>query len=423
MLELKAQAPAHMRSSSVVNDNYDDWHYRLHVATKNSGCHTRVHSQTEPTVMSRSTSTDIAKLSIKGRENCAPESGAVNQSGLLARSDYALDNPFASVVSESHEALDLLHPIDPCNLFVKNLDDNVITSTRDLEFLFARYGVVVSAHLATFENPFVKPSSKGYGFVAFASPLEALAAKTALNRIYVGQKRIFVSWAERRDQREQRLRSLYEESLAHISNIQTLDAAKTTPPKRSPNPPAAPVSVSSAPDVISTPLERLSPQKAVKSSTTGSWDIEQTSQKARVVEPSPTKQISVSAKVFPPVTKDSPVENDVHTFNPKPIVSLNPVLPDADKLSEEVATITDPAVFKASDGNKSGPTGSSDPKEPDSSATGQENLAISHPLGKSAKRRRRKAKLHKMRNEASAKSCEMTGVPVIASHEVADGNH
>ena len=261
VLELKAQAPAHMRSYSVLSDDFDHSRFGHQVATKNNADRTRYLSQTEPIVMSRSSSTDITKLSLNGRENCAAEKGAVQQSEILARSGYTLDNPFASVVSGSHEGLDLQHPVDPCNLFVKNLDDNVIASTRDLEFLFARYGDVVSAHLATFENPFVKSSSKGYGFVAFASPLEALAAKTALNRIYVGQKRIFVSWAERRDQREQRLRSLYEESLAYVSNMQTLSAAKSTPPKESSKPPAAPMSVSSAPDIVSTPLERLSPRK------------------------------------------------------------------------------------------------------------------------------------------------------------------
>ena len=156
----------------------------------------------------------------------------------------------------------------------------------------------------------------------------------------------------------------------------------------------------------------------MKSLTPGSWDMEQNSQTARVMKSnsSLTKQLSVSPTVVPPVTENPLDDSDAHALDPKPVVNLNLALSDADQLSKATAS-TDPAIFKPSDGNKSGLAGSTDPKDTESSATGQENLAISHPLGKNAKRRRRKAKLHKMKYEANAQSCELT------SRKVADASH
>ena len=107
------------------------------------------------------------------------------------------------------------NPFDPCNLFVKNLDDQIFLNTKDLENLFTPFGEITSAHLATMPNPkFFGQSfiSKGYGFVAFAKPTGAFEAKSCLNGCLIGSKRVFVSWAERRDDREKRLRALYIET-------------------------------------------------------------------------------------------------------------------------------------------------------------------------------------------------------------------
>jgi RNA recognition motif. (a.k.a. RRM, RBD, or RNP domain) len=109
-------------------------------------------------------------------------------------------------------------PSDPCNLFVKNLDDEVIVTQRDLEKLFAAYGTITSTFLATYapKDDNSPPVSKGFGFVAFARAQEAELAKDKLHGQIVGRKKIFVSYAERKEERHSRLKLLFAnmESLA-----------------------------------------------------------------------------------------------------------------------------------------------------------------------------------------------------------------
>jgi RNA recognition motif. (a.k.a. RRM, RBD, or RNP domain) len=70
-------------------------------------------------------------------------------------------------------------PYDPCNLFIKNLDDEVVANQADLEILFSEFGIITSAFLATYgpKDPSHPPVSKGFGFVAFARPDEAELAR------------------------------------------------------------------------------------------------------------------------------------------------------------------------------------------------------------------------------------------------------
>ncbi|KAI5799174.1 hypothetical protein DFH27DRAFT_611561 [Peziza echinospora] len=97
-------------------------------------------------------------------------------------------------------------PRDPCNLFVKNLDDACIATTMDLKAKFGLYGQVASAYLATYPNG----ASKCYGFVSFVNPADAAHAKNALHGGMLGRKRLFVTFAERKDERSQRLKELFE---------------------------------------------------------------------------------------------------------------------------------------------------------------------------------------------------------------------
>ena len=108
-------------------------------------------------------------------------------------------------------------PSDPCNLFVKNLDDEVIVTQRDLEALFAPFGTITSTFLATYapKNERTLPVSKGFGFVAFSRSQEAEAAKDKLHGQVVGRKKIFVSYAEKKEDRHMRLKQLF-------ANMETL---------------------------------------------------------------------------------------------------------------------------------------------------------------------------------------------------------
>ena len=115
--------------------------------------------------------------------------------------DLAIDS--ATVAGKS--------PCDPCNLFVKNLDDEVIVTQRDLETLFSEYGTIMSAFLATYppKSPSVQAVSKGFGFVAFSRSQEAQLARDKMHGAIIGRKKIFVSFAEKKEDRQARLKALF----------------------------------------------------------------------------------------------------------------------------------------------------------------------------------------------------------------------
>lgn len=106
----------------------------------------------------------------------------------------------ASIIPETTE------PADPANLYIKNLDDTVISDVEDLKLLFVPYGPVASSFLSTYPGSGI---SRGYGFVAFVKQEDAAAAKAKLNGTMVGKKRVFISYAERKEDRTQRLKGLF----------------------------------------------------------------------------------------------------------------------------------------------------------------------------------------------------------------------
>jgi len=84
------------------------------------------------------------------------------------------------------------------NLYVKNLDDTV--TEEKLKELFEPFGVITSAKLMMEGT-----ASKGFGFVCFTTPEEATKAVTEMNNKLVGSKPIYVSLAQRKDQRRAQL--------------------------------------------------------------------------------------------------------------------------------------------------------------------------------------------------------------------------
>eukprot|EP00656_Telonema_subtile_P008330 TRINITY_DN138_c0_g1_i2.p1 TRINITY_DN138_c0_g1~~TRINITY_DN138_c0_g1_i2.p1 ORF type:complete len:480 (-),score=156.11 TRINITY_DN138_c0_g1_i2:47-1486(-) len=84
------------------------------------------------------------------------------------------------------------------NLYVKNLDDTV--TEESLREIFEPFGVITSAKLMM-----DGAASKGFGFVCFTTPEEATKAVTEMNNKLIGTKPIYVSLAQRKDQRRAQL--------------------------------------------------------------------------------------------------------------------------------------------------------------------------------------------------------------------------
>ena len=89
------------------------------------------------------------------------------------------------------------------NLYIKNLDD--IIDDEELRELFSKFGSITSCKVMRESNG----ASKGCGFVAFAEPEEATRALTEMNQKMVGSKPLYVALAQRKEERQSRLRNLF----------------------------------------------------------------------------------------------------------------------------------------------------------------------------------------------------------------------
>lgn len=131
--------------------------------------------------------TEMNDLEYKGRNlYCGPaEKSSVRKAKLKAQFDKMKADHIAKYQN--------------VNLYVKNLDDTV--TEEKLKEIFEPYGVITSAKLMTETNG----TSKGFGFVCFTTPEEATKAVTEMNNRIVGSKPIYVSLAQRKDQRRAQL--------------------------------------------------------------------------------------------------------------------------------------------------------------------------------------------------------------------------
>ncbi|CAG8557460.1 11357_t:CDS:2 [Paraglomus occultum] len=110
--------------------------------------------------------------------------------------------------------------VDPCNLFIKNLDANI--SSSDLFNHFRKFGRIISARVMRDQET---GNSKGFGFVSYTNPEEADRAKTAMNNKSLGSKQIVVRLHEPKKLRETK-------SAATSNNGQTSPTESRTPSRR-----------------------------------------------------------------------------------------------------------------------------------------------------------------------------------------------
>ncbi|KAH9484350.1 Polyadenylate-binding protein, cytoplasmic and nuclear [Psilocybe cubensis] len=92
------------------------------------------------------------------------------------------------------------------NLYVKNIDPEM--SQEDFEKLFKQFGSVTSALISVDEEG----KSKGFGFVNFDSHEEAQKAVDTLHDTEVNGRKLFVSRAQKKAEREEELRRSYEQA-------------------------------------------------------------------------------------------------------------------------------------------------------------------------------------------------------------------
>uniref|UniRef100_A0A1D1XDD1 Polyadenylate-binding protein n=1 Tax=Anthurium amnicola TaxID=1678845 RepID=A0A1D1XDD1_9ARAE len=92
------------------------------------------------------------------------------------------------------------------NVYVKNLSAEV--TVEELEELFKAYGAITSAVIQTDEQG----NSKGFGFVNFENHEQAAEAVTALHDSDFKGKKLFVSRAQKKHEREEELRRQYEQA-------------------------------------------------------------------------------------------------------------------------------------------------------------------------------------------------------------------
>ncbi|CAG2190597.1 PABPC [Mytilus edulis] len=95
------------------------------------------------------------------------------------------------------------------NLYVKNLDDNI--DDERLRKEFSQFGTITSAKVMSEGG-----RSKGFGFVCFSSPEEANNAIIQMNGKIVVTKHLYVSVAQRKEDRKAHLASQYMQRIASI---------------------------------------------------------------------------------------------------------------------------------------------------------------------------------------------------------------
>ncbi|KAL1192246.1 Polyadenylate-binding protein 3 [Cardamine amara subsp. amara] len=91
------------------------------------------------------------------------------------------------------------------NLYLKNLDDSV--DDEKLKEMFSEFGNVTSSKVML--NP--QGTSRGFGFVAYSNPEEALRALNEMNGKMIGRKPLYIALAQRKEDRRAHLQALFSQ--------------------------------------------------------------------------------------------------------------------------------------------------------------------------------------------------------------------
>jgi len=109
--------------------------------------------------------------------------------------------PLSGPGSTSHSGL-----IDPCNLFIKNIDPEV--DSKALFNQFRAFGHIVSARVMRNEQG----GSRGFGFVSFQTPEQAANAMHSMNGVQLGNKQVIVRLHEPKQLRQEKLAQRFANS-------------------------------------------------------------------------------------------------------------------------------------------------------------------------------------------------------------------
>ncbi|XP_065856556.1 polyadenylate-binding protein 7 [Euphorbia lathyris] len=134
-------------------------------------------------------SDDAANAAIENLNGYLVHDKQIYVGKFLKKSDRALPSPDAKYT----------------NLYVKNMDLDI--SEELLKDKFSEFGKIVSLIIATDLNG----TSRGFGFVNFENPDDARLAMERMNGTELGSKVLYVGRAQKKAEREQVLRHIFEE--------------------------------------------------------------------------------------------------------------------------------------------------------------------------------------------------------------------
>lgn len=96
------------------------------------------------------------------------------------------------------------------NLYLKNMDESI--DDEMLKNEFSPFGTIVSCKVMRDE----KEISKGFGFVCFSAPEEAIKAQAEMNGKLIAGKPIFVVMAQRKEERKVALENQFSQKLGYL---------------------------------------------------------------------------------------------------------------------------------------------------------------------------------------------------------------